>query len=72
LHRHDNGNFFPGIFLIIFLVLEKLFVGTGAVTEIGIGAGKGTTVNIPFSGDIMGDAEYLLVILNDSRINNFI
>uniref|UniRef100_A0A915LNX0 histone deacetylase n=1 Tax=Meloidogyne javanica TaxID=6303 RepID=A0A915LNX0_MELJA len=44
LHRHDNGNFFPG---------------TGAVTEIGIGAGKGTTVNIPFSGDIMGDAEYL-------------
>uniref|UniRef100_A0A914ICJ4 histone deacetylase n=1 Tax=Globodera rostochiensis TaxID=31243 RepID=A0A914ICJ4_GLORO len=44
MHRHDNGNFFPG---------------TGAVTEVGIGEGKGTTVNIPFSGDVMGDAEYL-------------
>ncbi|KAF7639704.1 Hist_deacetyl domain-containing protein [Meloidogyne graminicola] len=44
LHRHDNGNFFPG---------------TGAVTEVGVDAGKGTTVNIPFSGDVMGDAEYL-------------
>jgi acetoin utilization deacetylase AcuC-like enzyme len=44
LHRHDNGNFFPG---------------TGAVTEVGQGAGKGFTLNIPFSGDTMGDAEYL-------------
>ncbi|KAI1724185.1 histone deacetylase domain-containing protein [Ditylenchus destructor] len=44
VHRHDNGNFFPG---------------TGAVTEVGTGEGKGFTVNIPFSGDIMGDAEYL-------------
>lgn len=44
LHRHDNGNFFPG---------------TGAVTEVGVGEGKGTTINIPFSGAIMGDAEYL-------------
>ena len=44
LHRHDNGNFFPG---------------TGAVTETGKDAGKGFTVNIPFSGDIMGDPEYL-------------
>lgn len=44
LHRHDNGNFFPG---------------TGAVTEVGAGEGKGFTVNIPFSGGIMGDAEYL-------------
>lgn len=44
LHRHDNGNFFPG---------------TGAVTEVGVGVGKGFTVNIPFSGDLMGDAEYL-------------
>uniref|UniRef100_A0A915CT80 histone deacetylase n=1 Tax=Ditylenchus dipsaci TaxID=166011 RepID=A0A915CT80_9BILA len=41
LHRHDNGNFFPG---------------TGAVTEVGSSEGKGLTVNIPFSGDIM---EYL-------------
>uniref|UniRef100_A0A914Y316 histone deacetylase n=2 Tax=Panagrolaimus TaxID=55784 RepID=A0A914Y316_9BILA len=44
LHRHDNGNFFPG---------------TGAVTETGKDAGKGFTVNVPFSGDIMSDAEYL-------------
>uniref|UniRef100_A0A1I7ZWF0 histone deacetylase n=1 Tax=Steinernema glaseri TaxID=37863 RepID=A0A1I7ZWF0_9BILA len=44
LHRHDNGNFFPG---------------TGAVTEVGSGAGKGFTVNIPFSGEPMGDADYL-------------
>lgn len=44
LHRHDNGNFFPG---------------TGAVTEVGTGAGKGYTVNVPFSGEMMGDAEYL-------------
>uniref|UniRef100_A0A8L8K7M9 histone deacetylase n=1 Tax=Heligmosomoides polygyrus TaxID=6339 RepID=A0A8L8K7M9_HELPZ len=44
LHRHDNGNFFPG---------------TGAVTEIGRGAGKGFSVNVPFSGGIMRDADYL-------------
>ncbi|KAK0404631.1 hypothetical protein QR680_017547 [Steinernema hermaphroditum] len=44
LHRHDNGNFFPG---------------TGAVTEVGSGAGKGFTVNIPFSGEPMNDADYL-------------
>ncbi|KAJ1357854.1 hypothetical protein KIN20_016111 [Parelaphostrongylus tenuis] len=44
LHRHDNGNFFPG---------------TGAVTEVGRGAGKGFSVNVPFSGGVMGDADYL-------------
>uniref|UniRef100_A0A914ZFZ8 histone deacetylase n=1 Tax=Parascaris univalens TaxID=6257 RepID=A0A914ZFZ8_PARUN len=44
LHRHDNGNFFPG---------------TGAVTEVGTGAGKGYTVNVPFSGEMMADADYL-------------
>ncbi|CAD5234865.1 unnamed protein product [Bursaphelenchus xylophilus] len=44
LHRHDNGNFFPG---------------TGAVVDTGKEAGKGFSVNIPFSGDIMGDPEYL-------------
>ncbi|VDM46945.1 unnamed protein product [Toxocara canis] len=44
LHRHDNGNFFPG---------------TGAVTEVGTGAGKGYTVNVPFSGEMMSDADYL-------------
>ncbi|CAI5456281.1 unnamed protein product [Caenorhabditis angaria] len=44
LHRHDNGHFFPG---------------TGSVTEVGREAGKGFTVNVPFSGDIMRDADYL-------------
>ncbi|PIO74609.1 histone deacetylase family protein [Teladorsagia circumcincta] len=44
LHRHDNGNFFPG---------------TGAVTEVGRGAGKGFSVNVPFSGGVMRDADYL-------------
>ncbi|EFO97404.1 CRE-HDA-4 protein [Caenorhabditis remanei] len=44
LHRHDNGNFFPG---------------TGSVVEIGKNNGKGFTVNIPFSGDVMKDPEYL-------------
>uniref|UniRef100_A0AC35TKH8 GRIP domain-containing protein n=1 Tax=Rhabditophanes sp. KR3021 TaxID=114890 RepID=A0AC35TKH8_9BILA len=42
IHRHDNGNFFPG-----------------SVTEVGSGPGKGFTINIPFSGPRMGDAEYL-------------
>lgn len=43
-HRHDNGNFFPG---------------TGAITDVGAGAGRGTTVNVAWSGESMGDAEYL-------------
>ena len=44
LHRHDRGNFFPG---------------TGDLKELGAGAGLGFTWNIAWSGDIMGDAEYL-------------
>ncbi|EGT57967.1 hypothetical protein CAEBREN_13830 [Caenorhabditis brenneri] len=44
LHRHDNGTFFPG---------------TGSVTEIGNGVAKGFNVNIPFSGGVMKDPEYL-------------
>ncbi len=44
VHRHDNGNFFPG---------------TGAVTEVGLAAGRGFTVNVPWSGGTMGDQEYL-------------
>lgn len=49
-------------FRVFFLERFIQFVtheGTGAVTEVGVGGGKGTTVNIPFSGDVMGDAEYL-------------
>ncbi|XP_021950549.1 histone deacetylase 4 isoform X4 [Folsomia candida] len=47
IHRHDDGNFFPG---------------TGAVTECGHEDGMGFTVNIPWSGGLnppMGDAEYM-------------
>ncbi|KAL0267877.1 UNVERIFIED_CONTAM: hypothetical protein PYX00_010026 [Menopon gallinae] len=47
LHRHDDGNFFPG---------------TGGPTECGVGEGLGYNVNIAFSGGLqppMGDAEYL-------------
>ncbi|XP_055893075.1 histone deacetylase 4-like isoform X3 [Biomphalaria glabrata] len=47
IHRHDNGNFFPG---------------TGAPEECGEAAGLGFNVNIAFGGSLnppMGDAEYL-------------
>ncbi|ODM95857.1 Histone deacetylase 4 [Orchesella cincta] len=47
IHRHDEGNFFPG---------------TGGPTECGIEDGMGFTVNIPWSGGLnppMSDAEYL-------------
>ncbi|EEB14313.1 histone deacetylase 7A, putative [Pediculus humanus corporis] len=47
VHRHDDGNFFPG---------------TGGPTECGTGEGLGYNVNIAFSGGLqppMGDAEYL-------------
>ncbi|XP_034940761.1 histone deacetylase 4 isoform X3 [Chelonus insularis] len=47
IHRHDDGNFFPG---------------TGGSTECGIGDGLGYNVNISWSGGLnppMGDAEYL-------------
>ena len=47
LHRHDNGNFFPG---------------TGAPGDCGIDKGVGYNVNIAFTGGLnppMRDAEYL-------------
>ncbi|XP_030763237.1 histone deacetylase 4 isoform X2 [Sitophilus oryzae] len=47
MHRHDDGNFFPG---------------TGAPTECGTGAGLGYNVNIAWSGGLnppLGDAEYM-------------
>ncbi len=47
LHRHDDGNFFPG---------------TGDLQEIGIGEGTGFNINIGWCGSLsppMGDAEYL-------------
>ncbi|XP_033607177.1 histone deacetylase 4 isoform X5 [Cryptotermes secundus] len=47
IHRHDDGNFFPG---------------TGGPTECGAGEGVGFNVNLAWSGGLappMGDAEYL-------------
>ncbi|XP_058163864.1 histone deacetylase 7 isoform X2 [Dasypus novemcinctus] len=47
LHRHDDGNFFPG---------------SGAVDEVGAGSGEGFNVNIAWAGGLeppMGDPEYL-------------
>ncbi|XP_053564231.1 histone deacetylase 7 isoform X2 [Bombina bombina] len=47
LHRHDDGNFFPG---------------SGAADEVGAGAGEGFNVNVAWTGGLdppMGDAEYL-------------
>ncbi|KAI5709676.1 hypothetical protein M8J76_009850 [Diaphorina citri] len=47
IHRHDDGNFFPG---------------TGGPIECGTGAGLGFNINIAWSGALnppMGDAEYL-------------
>ncbi|XP_022251824.1 histone deacetylase 4-like isoform X3 [Limulus polyphemus] len=47
LHRHDDGNFFPG---------------TGDPLEVGIEDGIGFTVNIAWSGALnppIGDAEYI-------------
>ncbi|KZC05441.1 Histone deacetylase 4 [Dufourea novaeangliae] len=47
IHRHDEGNFFPG---------------TGGSTECGAGEGLGYNINVAWSGGLdppMGDAEYL-------------
>ncbi|XP_076349298.1 histone deacetylase 5-like isoform X2 [Tachypleus tridentatus] len=47
LHRHDDGNFFPG---------------TGGLEEVGTGDGIGYNVNIPWAGGLnpsLGDAEYI-------------
>lgn len=47
IHRHDDGNFFPG---------------TGGPGECGSGTGQGFTVNVAWSGGLappMGDTEYL-------------
>ncbi|XP_068123413.1 histone deacetylase 7 isoform X2 [Hyperolius riggenbachi] len=47
LHRHDDGNFFPG---------------SGAADEVGANNGEGFNVNVAWAGGLdppMGDAEYL-------------
>eukprot|EP01120_Amphizonella_sp_Union-15-10_P004073 TRINITY_DN1458_c0_g1_i2.p1 TRINITY_DN1458_c0_g1~~TRINITY_DN1458_c0_g1_i2.p1 ORF type:complete len:302 (+),score=63.60 TRINITY_DN1458_c0_g1_i2:510-1415(+) len=44
IHRHDGGTFYPKL---------------GAAEEIGVGKGKGFTVNMPWSFVACGDAEYV-------------
>uniref|UniRef100_A0A7M4E9R8 Histone deacetylase n=1 Tax=Crocodylus porosus TaxID=8502 RepID=A0A7M4E9R8_CROPO len=47
IHRHDDGNFFPG---------------SGAADEVGSGLGEGFNVNVAWTGGLdppMGDPEYL-------------
>ncbi|EKX43986.1 hypothetical protein GUITHDRAFT_157988 [Guillardia theta CCMP2712] len=45
LHRYEDGNFYPG---------------TGGAHEVGVGAGRGFNINIPWPHDEVGDAEYLM------------
>uniref|UniRef100_A0A5S6Q429 histone deacetylase n=1 Tax=Trichuris muris TaxID=70415 RepID=A0A5S6Q429_TRIMR len=44
LHRHDHGLFYPG---------------SGTADEVGCDEGVGYTVNVPWHGDSMGNADYL-------------
>ncbi|KAL6880178.1 hypothetical protein ACP4OV_011743 [Aristida adscensionis] len=44
LHRHENGNFYPG---------------TGAAHEVGVLDGRGFSVNIPWSRGGVGDNDYI-------------
>mmetsp|Transcript_13788 Transcript_13788/g.29739 ORF Transcript_13788/g.29739 Transcript_13788/m.29739 type:complete len:574 (+) Transcript_13788:188-1909(+) len=44
LHRYDGGRFYPG---------------TGGVEEVGVGAGEGFSVNIPWDASDMGNGDYM-------------
>ena len=37
---------------------KKFFPGTGAVDEVGEGAGRGSTLNVPWRQTGLGDADY--------------
>ncbi|KAB5590041.1 Histone deacetylase 6/10 [Ceratobasidium theobromae] len=51
IHRYDGGEFYPG--------------GTyGSMNSVGIGPGKGKSVNIPWPEGHMGDADYMYAFLN--------
>ncbi|KAJ1287853.1 hypothetical protein BS78_02G042600 [Paspalum vaginatum] len=49
LHRHEDGNFYPG---------------TGAAHEVGILDGQGFSVNIPWSCGGVGDSDYIFAFQN--------
>lgn len=60
LHRHDNGNFFPG---------------TGDPQEVGVDDGVGFNVNIAWSGGLnppLGDAEYLAAFRYETFETNYV
>ena len=60
IHRHDDGNFFPG---------------TGSPEECGAEGAAGFNVNISFSGGLnppKGDAEYLAAFRYVSSVTTFI
>ncbi|BBM99274.1 protein MpHDAC3 [Marchantia polymorpha subsp. ruderalis] len=49
LHRHEGGTFYPG---------------TGAATEVGVGNGEGSSVNIPWMCSGIGDNDYIYAFLH--------
>ncbi|XP_062189050.1 histone deacetylase 15 isoform X2 [Phragmites australis] len=49
LHRHEDGNFYPG---------------TGAAHEVGIRDGQGFSVNVPWSRGGVGDNDYIFAFQN--------
>ncbi|KAL3684286.1 hypothetical protein R1sor_002308 [Riccia sorocarpa] len=49
LHRHEGGGFYPG---------------TGAASEVGVGRGKGLSVNIPWICGGIGDSDYIYAFLH--------
>ena len=65
IHRHDNGNFYPGtgeMNFINYSCVSSPHLAPGSSVECGAGLGLGTNVNIAWSGGLeppMGDAEYL-------------
>ncbi|MBM4359276.1 MAG: histone deacetylase [Deltaproteobacteria bacterium] len=60
--HHGNGtqHIFEERSDVLFVSLHQhpLYPGTGAIHEVGRGAGRGFTVNVPFPGGL-GDADYL-------------
>ncbi|KAH7339941.1 histone deacetylase complex protein [Rhizoctonia solani] len=51
IHRYDGGEFYPGGVY-------------GSMNSVGLGAGKGKSVNIPWPEGRMGDADYMYAFLN--------
>ena len=54
VHRHDHGKFYP-----------SAITGGGDVTDVGVGAGVGYSVNIPWQSKGAGDLAYVTVCHRD-------